>query len=52
MSRALAILLVLALAGCASTPRILESSGIEAPPPVGWDEHCRTDPGPECPDAP
>lgn len=52
MRRALAIALLLALNGCVTTPRVLESSGIEAPAPVGWDDHCRTDPGPECPDAP
>lgn len=48
MIRPLLIALLLALAGCASTPRVLESSGIEAPPPMGWLEHCATDPGPEC----
>lgn len=48
MIRHLLIALLLALAGCASAPRVLESSGIEAPPPMGWLEHCATDPGPEC----
>ena len=52
MRRALAIALLLALTGCATPPRILESSGIPAPAPVGWDIHCATDPGPECSDAP
>lgn len=46
--RRLLIVLLLALAGCASTPRVLESSGVPAPAPVGWDIHCATDPGPEC----
>lgn len=49
MSRALAILLLLALAGCAA-PQRLTGSGVPAEPPVGYlidcaqnpdQEHCR-----------
>jgi hypothetical protein len=40
--------LSLVLGGCA-VDGVVQSSGIVAPAPFGWDEHCKVEPGPECP---
>jgi hypothetical protein len=38
------VCLTFALSGCAPAPRLLEGSGIEAPAPSGYLEHCRREP--------
>lgn len=44
--RCLLILCSLALVGCRHATR-LEGSGEVAPPPAGWDEHCKIIPKPD-----